>query len=597
MVSRRKLFSMLLMMAVLFFLYMLTQVYREAVNDYDTNEYATEVTLRRADAWGGETGTDGEQNDGGRETVLIGREDSPLGNVVAQWCLYAKRPLRCVASPKEYLARGDTSDAVLCIDPACLSLPEDQQLLKDLSEGDRVIIFGGLPETALLKESPELCRMLGIEEVRSEGTVLTGIHLYDGFLLGGEAFYRLNTEEEPVEEIERTMPWYRLGSGTKTYMDGLTGEIPEQDGVEDRLPLLWRSIQGQAKVFVVNGACLQDETGIGFLEGMLAESYSGYLYPMVNAQNLGVSDCPNFASERDEILEPLYASGQRLLLQNIIWPGLTALSEQSGFRMTYFMTPQFLYKDDTEADPDNLVYYLRQIKEQGGELGWSADSWDGIDMADKWSRDRAFFDAAESNYLCTAVCASEQETEELLAFAGEEAVKNVRTMVGEREDFLLSYLSEEITSQKITHRADRYTIADDLRNRSLQTALAYTNIFLDLENVFRPQQEADRWENYFRIAAGNIETWWKPYGGFEKTTLTESDRRVRAFLALDYAYSQENDRLELRISNREDTVYFMLRLHDGEVCSTSGGTAFELEKGFWLISAEEDVVRIEVTAD
>ena len=49
MLSRRKLFSMLLMMAALFSLYMLTQIYRSAANDYNINEYAVRLGIRRTD--------------------------------------------------------------------------------------------------------------------------------------------------------------------------------------------------------------------------------------------------------------------------------------------------------------------------------------------------------------------------------------------------------------------------------------------------------------------------------------------------------------------------------------------------------------------
>ena len=37
---------------------------------------------------------------------------------------------------------------------------------------------------------------------------------------------------------------------------------------------------------------------------------------------------------------------------------------------------------------------------------------------------------------------------------------------------------------------------------------------------------------------------------------------------------------------------FLLRTHDQEVQSVSGGTAGQVEKGCWLVSVEEDTVRI-----
>ncbi len=66
----------------------------------------------------------------------------------------------------------------------------------------------------------------------------------------------------------------------------------------------------------------------------------------------------------------------------------------------------------------------------------------------------------------------------------------------DKEDaFLFSFVSEDIVSQEITHRADQYNFRDDLRNRSLQTALGYTNILMELECITWPETEDERWEN------------------------------------------------------------------------------------------------------
>ena len=50
----------------------------------------------------------------------------------------------------------------------------------------------------------------------------------------------------------------------------------------------------------------------------------------------------------------------------------------------------------------------------------------------------------------------------------------------------------------------------------------------------------------------------------------------------------------LELSGREGTVSFLLRTHDQEVGSVSGGTATRLEKDIWLLSIEEDTAQIEL---
>ena len=109
-----------------------------------------------------------------------------------------------------------------------------------------------------------------------------------------------------------------------------------------------------------------------------------------------------------------------------------------------------------------------------------------------------------------------------------------------------------------------------------------------------PETTNDHWENYSREVLSNIETWWKPYSQFTKTTATQGDSSLRAFLALGYEDWREGDIITLELSGREGAVSFLLRTHDREVGSMSGGTATRLEKDIWLLSIEEDTARIEL---
>ena len=206
MLSRRKLFSMVLIMVVLFALFMFAQVYISSATDHNVNPYAVEVTLRRSDSWDADGGGQAE-----RQTVLIGSEERGAGDIVSQWCTYAKRPLQCFRSLEEYMQAEDSDTKVLCIDPDCLSLPADEARLAELTERDLTIIFCSLPEVNTIAGSLPLCALLGIEDVLQQQTPLTGIYLYEGFLLGGEALYGQDTGME----VDLDIPWYKLESGTK----------------------------------------------------------------------------------------------------------------------------------------------------------------------------------------------------------------------------------------------------------------------------------------------------------------------------------------------------------------------------------------------
>lgn len=580
MLSRRKLFSMILIMFVLFALFMFTEFYISSSTDYNVNPYASEVTHLRSDSWE----TDGS---GPRQTALIGSAESGAGNIVSQWCTYAKRPLDCFNSLEEYMEAGSDDTQVLCIDAGSLSLPSDEERLSELAEQDLTVIFCSLPDMDTVSHSPALRALLGIEEVLRQ-TTLSGVYLYDGFLLGGEALYGQDTGME----VDLEIPWYKLESGTKVYITGLTRTAKKDEGQDKRPAILWRNNEGRARVFAVNGDFMEDETGLGLLEGMLAESSSYLLYPIVNVQELTVADYPSFAMENTEELQSIYASNHRLLLQNTVWQSMLALSERSGFKLTCFLTTQLREAEEAPRAAD-LEYYMRQLGEGHGEAGRSANGSGADSPAGQWERDSAFFRESGSTYPHTAVYGGDDASGFLSVMETEEA-SDIRTLVIDGGSPLLSYLTEDITNQGITHHADRYGFREDLKNRSIQTALAYTNILLDLRRVTWPESEEDHWENYSREVLGNIETWWKPYAQFNKTTATESDASLRRFFALDYQDQREDDVITLEVSGREGTASFLLRTHDREVRSVTGGTVTRLEKDIWLLSVQEDTVQIEL---
>lgn len=600
MISRRKLFSMTLMMGVLFLLFMLTQLYRVSVNDYDTNPHAAEEPGAEAsaafDPLSDSAWTDAEEGEG-RQVVFIGRAGAGMDGVVSQWCAYSKRALARFSTLKDYLAQEKIQGNVLCLDPGSVYWESDGPLLVELANRNLTIIFGGLPEEQELVASPAFRRLLGIEGLREPGGVdLEGIYLYSGFLIGGDAVYRADSPEEAErQDLELRVPWYQLDSQTKVYLAGL---LPGEDtGRDRRPPLIWRNTVERARVFAVVGDYLLDETGLGILEAVMAESSSFDLYPVVNAQCLSVAHYPSFASENQEELQRIYSSGLKMVAQNIIWPSLLSISEQSGFKMTCFMTPQFLYQDQEEPDTDSLTFYLQQIRDRQGEAGWSSEGTDGVSTGEKWSRDSAFLREAGSGYVFTAAYAPRGGAEELAASAAAGEAPAVRTITGEAPEGgdLLSFASEGVTFQGITHWAERYRYSDDLRNRSLQTALGYTNILLDVRRVLWPEEESDQWEHYSQEASGNIGTWWRTYGYFDKTTASEADSRVRDFLTLDYTAARENNVITLRVENLRDTASFLLRTHDRQVSSVSGGSFFRIEKDAYLITASEEQVRINLT--
>ena len=137
-----------------------------------------------------------------------------------------------------------------------------------------------------------------------------------------------------------------------------------------------------------------------------------------------------------------------------------------------------------------------------------------------------------------------------------------------------------------------YAYSDDIRMRSIQTALGYTNVMLDMYDIFWPQEKTDRWEVMQKRFSSNLLTYWKNFAGFDSTTLSESNARTRTFLNLDYSQSREDNEITLKTS--EPGSWFVLRLHDEEIDEVEGGTETKLEDNAYLIYAEVTTVKIQV---
>ena len=88
MVSRRNYFSIIIMMAVLFFMFQFSQIIKENGNKYNENAFAIEEgTLSSGEEQWKPSEVDAE-NYNDTYVLFFGDETSELGNVIAQWCNY-----------------------------------------------------------------------------------------------------------------------------------------------------------------------------------------------------------------------------------------------------------------------------------------------------------------------------------------------------------------------------------------------------------------------------------------------------------------------------------------------------------------------------
>lgn len=611
MVSRRNYLTVAIMMLILFFMFQFTGVMKNQLNEYGVNEYdqSTYTHLNAENTFSDIVSGSSASAD----VFYVGAVSGDVAKVVSSWCEYSKRTLQtyqtlsaCEIVPENQLIILDGLTTV--------RTDADILILQEWMDKGVNIIFARMPDVSVIQKSAQLEQMLGINRIVSTDVTLNGMHLFSGFFLGGERIYEAqNKEDEKRQDLDHNIPWYVTGAGTKTYLVGtLTDEVfdqtvprslleefsnMEKTSVKNNLlpAVIWRYGTTNSKVFCVNDDFLTDVSGIGILSAMTAQISDYEIYPVVNAQNLVAADMPAFSSENEEKMQELYAQSASAVYREIIWPSLVALQETTGAKLTCMVSPQFTYDDEQEPDGSEVAYYLKQLKEQDGELGWSATNRSNLSVSEKLTLDKPFWKDYGADYKITSIYLRDgsQKADAVQALKNED----VRTVVVSDDDStspIISYAGENITQQKVTSAGITHTFSDDLKLRSMETAIGYSNITLDLLSVTYPETEQDSWEKMLRKLSPNLTTFWKPFEAFTHTTLSESDQRIRRFLAIDYEQERQDDNITVRVKNFDQQAWFVLRLNGETVKSVKGGTSTKIEDGAYLICAEKDEITIKV---
>lgn len=592
MVSLRNFFSICTMMAVLFFMFQFFQLFKESGNVYDVNVYADGAVLSGAGQW------KADEDIGAPVVLFVGKKEGNTADVVRQWCFYTKRRLISAEGPEELAGMPEAEGAeMLLIDGAALDFPEQEGAVIALMDLKVMTVFLTLPDPGMLKKCGKLCKALGIVQIRDQSAETEGLQIYSGFLLGGAAEYRITEEmdekQQKLQDMELSMPWYQLGIGTKVYMTGLFDE----DEIDRELfpPVIWRSSYNGNSVFAVNGDYMTQLTGIGILDGFCYEGQDYCLYPVINAENVTAAGFPALAEENAEKIMELYSRSPGTVQQDVMWPGIYALADKNRQKFTFFFETQYDYEDDVEPSGDNLAFFLRQMREIGAEAGRTLEYGGNITLAEKLARDGTFWEENAGTYRFCAYYAGGGLKEEVREALDQGGLADVRTIVTgyQSGDYLVSYYDSRVTRQSITGQALEYSFTQDLQRRSLETALGYYNLLLDLKPPLWPQSKDDQWENYFDVISSNIGTYWSPQNGFDSTTLTESDSRIRNFLNLGYTQSRQGDVVSLKVEGTGE-AWFLFRTHGERIREIQGGEYRELEENAYLIHTHEPDVQLQL---
>lgn len=596
MVSRRNLIVILLMMGTLFVMFQFFLVMRDQGNDYSFNDKYSESIWHSADVYTPEIVASGEEIPEGEYVVYIGSNDTDVYATVAAWCTYRKMNLVLSDIPQNYQKDSVHLPLAILIDGEQLDLERDLARLAGWEAQEVPLIYCTLPEEQQIAASEPFMNLLGINYIMEPEKELVGIHVLDGFLLGGESFYEVDTEEDEKHmDLDLDIPMYHVFNGTKSYIIGMYEKTPEK--TEEQPSLLWRYTTSTTQVFAVNGDFIRDMSGIGYLEAIIAEIRNYDLYPIVNAQELSLVNFPSLSDENSQELADIYSRSQSGVYRDLIWPGLIAIMENSKMVPTCYLTPQMDYSRAGMPSEEELVYYLKQLKERNGEAALSMVPLADFPLPDKIEADEAFFSGLEHAYTYSAAYTKASRQEQLDTRISADYLDKMRTVVSDGGGMPVGYYNENITQQTVTANANPYYFSEDLKLKGYETALGYSNVLFDMTNLVWPEGEEDEWQNVSKVVAANLTSYWKPFRVFDQVTASEANQRIRNFLALSYERERKGDEISLTVQNLTEEAWFILRLHDERVADVKGGSFEKIEEGAYLIRASEPEVTIMVTAE
>lgn len=605
MISRRNFLIIVIVMAVIFVMFQFSQIAKDSGNDYMHND-SLELSIPDNNEWKAviKSTEDADKSEfSGNDYILfIGDKESNLGSIVTQWATYTKNKLLVSKSLEEYTLFGGKDPRFIIADSSFINFNKDLAGLKKFTADGVSTVFCTLPDNATINASEELREYLGISYIKEDSITVEGIKLFDGFLLGGETIYQpQKPAEEKRQDLNLTMPWYMTSGGTKTYMVGLMDEyFGDTESKNDFFPaLIWRNSTDKGQVFCVAGDYMNTTAGLGILSSMIYELSNYQLYPVVNAQNTLLIDYPLLANENDEKINSTYSRSYDAFQKIVIWPSLIAIGEKDKMKYTCLMSPKFDYEDSAQPNHDDYSTYLNLFNERDCEVGYSLEHPDSVEVMDKIKTDEKFFESLESRYTFTSAFIKISDEDELSNIVGEKALSNVRTIACDADIQIpiLSYLNKDIVLQSLTSNTKNFAYSKDLMLKSIETALGYDNAKLDFTDVVFPEDEMDEWQNIYDDMSSSLSTYWKPFRAFDRTTLSESDRRVRVFLNLYSTSEREDNEITLNIEGRgTDDCYYILRTHGEQIAKIEGATYTEIEEDAYLLTVSSDEVKISLEA-
>ena len=587
MISKKNFFTISVMMVVVFFLFMVTGGAKQALSNYEENEYVPT-------SW---TVSDTSEADFSLSTggVLYLGDSQKVLNRLKEWCYYNQRGLKKLDHGVGYDGTEETL-SMLVVDGASLT-DKDEDVLLEASETGLTLVFATMPSCEYLQEHTNVAQLMGIRAIQKESTSLVGMHLYEGFLLGGEKVYELG-DEDPLyyQDMNLRIPWYILESASKVYMSGYLNKVYKDADVSYTPPIIWRYNTKNGYVYAINNNFMEDLSALGIYTAVESTREEIAIYPVINAKSLVVTNYPTFTEENEEQISELYSRNTTNYLETLVWPTITAVSSYNKMKPGFFISAKLDYDSENGPSEKALHYFMELIRENHGEAGLSLDAYSDISAEEKLSIDLEFFKDTLEDYHFYSCYVGDSDLEEALTLLNTTG-ENISLVVSDyNKNQNLIWAQDNVIGVSETTSSQYYSFTKDFTLKSVETALGYSMASVDASSLVYPKTTASHLQNFTEDYSGTINSLYENFEDFEATSLTETGNRIRNYLNLDYDadVSMEKDRVTITTNTYGEEQFFILKIPDMEIRSISQGEYEELEDGVYLVTttSSETVIKL-----
>ena len=598
MITRRIFLTITVIMMLVLFLFQFTGIIRRKYNDYENNSYkaATETNLKASDEYKVLTKESDVLGSANRYVVYIGNADNDYGRTVYQWCRFSKKNMITYSDITKYEIKSWNKPEMVLIDSDYMDFSTQMDALEAVSNAGINVTMCKLPAYDVTRKNQRLMDYCGIENWARKVTA-SGVRVFDDFFIGGEIWFNKDNDTDGTySDLTPTIPWYITTTGTKTYMAAELEAEDYQDLENENQPsLVWRKRWNDSYVFCVNGDFIKNISGIGILSAIAYEAKDYDIYPAIDAQTYIVENFPYLSNENENQIEKYYSRTTDSYLGNVIWPDLSNLSSKIAVKFTFMAAPQLNYSDKVSVSINELDYFFRLIKEQNSETGLTTARGNGELLADKLDADKNAYKNYIGSYEFLNIFLKKDEIEDIKN-SKNEILEDVKTYVTGSDEYnetnLFSYIDDDKLLIETPVSSMKYSFSSDFTIRCLNTSLAYSNMDIDIRQMYYPSDENNLWNRYIKDVSAATENLTTSSRKFSRCTVSELDKRVREMLSLDYSYRQDGDVLIVDIRGSQDISRFVLRTHKKDIKSVSGGTYTTIEEGVYIITTTEKQIRI-----